>query len=71
MGKNIFHAGAHGAGQTAKICNNMLLGIQMAGTAEALALGAASGLDPKVLSDIITGAPAVIGRSRSTIPIPV
>ncbi|MFZ6646730.1 3-hydroxyisobutyrate dehydrogenase [Undibacterium sp. TJN25] len=54
MGKNIFHAGAHGAGQTAKICNNMLLGILMAGTAEALALGVASGLDPKVLSDIMS-----------------
>ncbi len=53
MGKNIFHAGANGAGQTAKICNNMLLGIQMIGTAEALALGVANGLDPKVLSDIM------------------
>ena len=54
MGKNIFHAGPHGAGQTAKICNNMLLGIQMAGTAEALALGVANGLDPTVLSDIMS-----------------
>lgn len=54
MGKNIFHAGTHGAGQTAKICNNMLLGILMAGTAEALALGVANGLDPKVLSDIMS-----------------
>jgi 3-hydroxyisobutyrate dehydrogenase len=53
MGKNIFHAGPSGAGQVAKICNNMLLGILMAGTAEALALGVASGLDPQVLSDII------------------
>lgn len=53
MGKNVFHAGGHGAGQTAKICNNMLLGILMAGTAEALALGVKNGLDPKVLSDII------------------
>src|SRR5690606_24005590 len=53
MGKNIFHAGAAGAGQVAKICNNMLLGILMAGTSEALALGAANGLDTKVLSDII------------------
>ncbi|NYT86052.1 3-hydroxyisobutyrate dehydrogenase [Pollutimonas harenae] len=53
MGKSIFHAGAAGAGQVAKICNNMLLGILMAGTSEALALGAANGLDPKVLSDII------------------
>lgn len=54
MGKNIFHAGAAGAGQVAKICNNMLLGVLMAGTAEALNLGVAHGLDPKVLSDILS-----------------
>ena len=54
MGKNIFHAGAAGAGQVAKICNNMLLGVLMAGTAEALNLGAAHGLDPAVLSDIMS-----------------
>ncbi|MYM88700.1 3-hydroxyisobutyrate dehydrogenase [Rugamonas sp. FT82W] len=53
MGKNIFHAGGPGAGQVAKICNNMLLGILMAGTSEALNLGVAHGLDPKVLSDIM------------------
>lgn len=54
MGKNIFHAGGSGAGQVAKIANNMLLAIHMAGTAEALALGVANGLDPKVLSDIMS-----------------
>lgn len=53
MGKNIFHAGDHGAGQVAKICNNMLLGILMAGTAESINLGVKNGLDPKVLSDIM------------------
>ncbi|HYD17853.1 MAG TPA: 3-hydroxyisobutyrate dehydrogenase [Patescibacteria group bacterium] len=53
MGKNIFHAGGNGAGQMAKICNNMLLAILMIGTSEALALGAANGLDPAVLSEII------------------
>jgi len=53
MGANLFHAGAVGAGQTAKICNNMLLGILMAGTSEAIALGVANGLDPKVLSEIM------------------
>ncbi|HSV58735.1 MAG TPA: 3-hydroxyisobutyrate dehydrogenase [Variovorax sp.] len=53
MGANIFHAGGAGAGQTAKICNNMLLGILMIGTSEALALGVANGLDPKVLSEIM------------------
>ncbi|MEZ0261726.1 MAG: 3-hydroxyisobutyrate dehydrogenase [Alphaproteobacteria bacterium] len=54
MGKNVMHAGTSGAGQVAKICNNMLLGIMMIGTSEALNLGAANGLDPKVLSDIIS-----------------
>ncbi len=53
MGKNIFHAGDVGAGQVAKICNNMLLAILMTGTSEALNLGIANGLDPKVLSDIM------------------
>jgi 3-hydroxyisobutyrate dehydrogenase len=54
MGKNIFHAGASGAGQMAKICNNMLLAILMIGTSEALNLGLRGGLDPKVLSEIMS-----------------
>lgn len=53
MGKNIFHAGDVGAGQVAKICNNMLLAILMTGTSEALQMGIKHGLDPKVLSDIM------------------
>ena len=53
MGANIFHAGAAGSGQIAKICNNMLLSILMAGTAEALALGVANGMDAAVLSEIM------------------
>ncbi|MGQ3058964.1 MAG: NAD-binding protein, partial [Nevskia sp.] len=53
MGKNIFHAGASGAGQIAKICNNMLLGIHMLGTCEAINLGVRLGLDPKVLSEVM------------------
>lgn len=53
MGRNVFHAGASGAGQVAKVCNNMLLAIHMIGTAEALNLGVANGLDAGVLSDIM------------------
>jgi len=53
MGKNIFHAGGPGAGQVAKICNNMLLSVLMTGTAEALQLGVDNGLDPAVLSEIM------------------
>lgn len=53
MGQNIFHAGPDGAGQVAKMCNNMLLAIHMIGTSEALQLGTKNGLDAKVLSDIM------------------
>ncbi len=53
VGKNIFHAGNAGDGQMAKICNNLMLGILMSGTCEALNLGIENGLDPKVLSDIM------------------
>lgn len=54
MGKNFFHAGPSGSGQVAKICNNMLLAIHMAGTAETLALGQSLGIDIKVLSEIMS-----------------
>jgi len=53
MGKNIFHVGASGAGQVAKLCNNMALGVIMAVTGEALALGVSHGLDAKVLSQMM------------------
>jgi len=53
MGKHIFHAGEAGAGQVAKICNNMLLAIHMIGTSEALNMGVAQGLDPAVMSEIM------------------
>jgi 3-hydroxyisobutyrate dehydrogenase len=53
MGKNIVHCGASGNGQVAKICNNLLLGISMIGVSEAMNLGAALGIDPKVLAGII------------------
>ncbi|GIU24741.1 3-hydroxyisobutyrate dehydrogenase [Shewanella schlegeliana] len=53
MGANIFHAGGPGAGQVAKICNNMLLSVLMVATSESLQMGVDHGLDPKVLSDIM------------------
>jgi 3-hydroxyisobutyrate dehydrogenase len=53
MGKNIVNCGGAGTGQVAKICNNMLLGISMIGVAEAMNLGSALGIDPKVLASII------------------
>ena len=63
MGKNIFHMGDSGAGQVAKLCNNMALGVIMAVTGEALALGAAHGLDAKTLSQMMA---VSTGRSWAT-----
>ncbi|MDO5087928.1 MAG: 3-hydroxyisobutyrate dehydrogenase, partial [Comamonadaceae bacterium] len=63
MGKNIFHMGDAGAGQVAKLCNNMALGVIMAVTGEALALGAAHGLDAKALSQMMA---VSTGRSWAT-----
>jgi L-serine 3-dehydrogenase (NAD+) len=53
MGSTILHAGSDGAGQVAKVCNNQLLAVLMIGTAEAMALGVANGLEPKVLAEIM------------------
>ena len=63
MGKNIFHMGASGSGQVAKLCNNMALGVIMAVTGEALALGAAHGLDARALSQMMA---VSTGRSWAT-----
>ncbi|MBN3723026.1 3-hydroxyisobutyrate dehydrogenase [Burkholderia sp. Ac-20379] len=54
MGRNLVHCGPVGMGQVAKICNNLVLGISMAGVAESMALGAALGIDPKVLGGILS-----------------
>jgi 3-hydroxyisobutyrate dehydrogenase len=53
MGKAHFHAGEAGAGQVAKMCNNMLLSVLMTGTAEAIQLAVANGLDPAAVSEVM------------------
>ena len=54
MGKRVVRAGGPSAGQAVKVCNNMLLGISMAGACEAIALGEAAGVDHQVLFDVIS-----------------
>ncbi len=53
MGKNTVSCGEVGAGQIAKICNNLILGISMAAVAEGMALGAKLGIDAKALAGVI------------------
>ena len=52
MGRAVIHAGENGAGQAAKICNNMLLGATMVATGEAFVLADRLGLDPQKFYDI-------------------
>lgn len=70
MGKNIVRCGDTGMGQVAKICNNLLLGITMAGVAEAMSLGAALGIDPKVLAGIINTSTGRCWSSDTCNPYP-
>ena len=54
MGQKAVHCGASGAGQAAKICNNMILGVTMLGTCEAFALADKLGLDRQAMFDVVS-----------------
>ncbi len=70
MGKAVIHAGDAGAGQAAKICNNMILGSQMIATCEALALALRLGLDPQKFYDIASKASGQSWSLTSYCPLP-
>ena len=53
MGKHVFHCGAGSSGSVVKLCNNLALASQMIGIVEAMSLGDALGVNPKILSDVI------------------
>ncbi|WP_238370609.1 3-hydroxyisobutyrate dehydrogenase [Heliomarina baculiformis] len=54
MGQKAVHCGAAGAGQSAKICNNMILGVTMIATCEAFALADKLGLDRQKMFDVVS-----------------
>eukprot|EP00873_Tetraselmis_striata_P041286 jgi/Tetstr1/461550/TSEL_006656.t1 len=70
MGKRVVHCGPSGNGQAAKLCNNLVLAIQMAGISEGLAMGRRLGLDPKLLSDIFNSSTAACWSSHTNNPCP-
>ncbi|CAB3750518.1 3-hydroxyisobutyrate dehydrogenase [Paraburkholderia solisilvae] len=70
MGRNIVHCGDTGTGQVAKICNNLVLGITMAGVAEGMALGEALGIDPQVLAGIMNTSTGRCWSSDTCNPFP-
>jgi 3-hydroxyisobutyrate dehydrogenase len=70
MGKNIVHCGASGTGQVAKVCNNLILAISMAGVSEAMNLGVKLGADPKVLAGIVNTSSGRCWSSDTYNPVP-
>lgn len=70
IGKKIIHAGAAGAGQAAKICNNLILGISMIAVCEGFSLGEKLGLDPKKFFEISSNASGQCWSMTSYCPVP-
>ena len=70
MGRKVFHCGGAGAGQSAKICNNMLLAISMIGVSEALNLGAKLGLANQAMYDVITASSGRCWSLETYCPVP-
>ena len=70
MGQKAVHCGEAGAGQAAKICNNMLLAISMIGASEAFALGTKLGLDPQKLFDVISTSSGYCWSVNTYCPVP-
>jgi 3-hydroxyisobutyrate dehydrogenase len=70
MAKAVIHAGGPGAGQAAKICNNMILGATMAATCEGFVLAQKLGLDPQVFFDISSQASGQSWSMTTYCPVP-
>ncbi len=70
MGKKIVHCGPAGAGQAAKICNNMILGISMIGVSEAFVLAEKLGLDAQALYDVAATSSGQCWSLTSYCPVP-
>jgi 3-hydroxyisobutyrate dehydrogenase len=70
MGKRIVHCGGPGAGQAAKICNNMILGISMIAVGEAFALGEKLGLSHQALFDVASTSSGQCWSLTTYCPVP-
>ncbi len=70
MGQKAVHCGDSGAGQAAKICNNMLLGISMIGTCEAFALADKLGLSQSALFDVVSTSSGACWSVNAYCPVP-
>ncbi|MDQ0259128.1 3-hydroxyisobutyrate dehydrogenase [Sinomonas atrocyanea] len=70
MGKRVVHCGAHGLGQAAKVCNNMILGVSMIAVSEAFVLGEKLGLTHEALFDVAAHASGQCWALTTNCPVP-
>ncbi len=70
MGKRVFHCGGAGAGQSAKICNNMILGISMIAVAEGFVLAEKLGLDKQALFNVVSTSSGQTWAMTNHCPVP-
>lgn len=70
MGGKLVHCGDHGAGQAAKVCNNMILGVSMIAASEAFVLGEKLGLSHQALYDVVSTASGQCWAVTTNCPVP-
>ncbi|MET1033766.1 MAG: 3-hydroxyisobutyrate dehydrogenase [Arthrobacter sp.] len=70
MGGRLVHCGDHGAGQAAKVCNNMILGVTMIAASEAFVLGEKLGLSHQALYDVVSTASGQCWAVTTNCPVP-
>lgn len=70
MGRRVVHCGDHGAGQAAKVCNNLILGVTMIAVSEAFVLGEKLGLTHQALFDVASNASGQCWALTTNCPVP-
>jgi 3-hydroxyisobutyrate dehydrogenase len=70
MGSNVIHVGAVGAGEVAKLCNNLISGSALIAVAEAFRIGEAFGVDPQILTNVIAKSSGATWVMEHMHPVP-
>ena len=70
LGRLVVHVGGHGAGQTVKLCNNLVVAAEMVALAESCAILEAEGVDPALAYEVFTGSTSDSRVLRNRFPIP-
>ncbi len=70
MGANVIHVGAVGSGEAAKLCNNLIAGVAAVAVSEAFRIAEGFGVDPKILTDVISKSSGNTWVMQQAHPVP-